>query len=161
MSNKLNLLVLLPFLGIFLFFSFRPGTAEDEAAIKEVIASETKAFFALDYNGWASHWLQSAHDHQAWNNRDGGVFSSSGWEKVGAGAKAYIDAQKAPLQAPTITRDNWDFHINGDMAAVYFVQHYSSTNGSTDSHEHRIMVRKGGQWKISGMQAFWDYKNAK
>lgn len=160
MKNNLILTLLCAlFLG-FSAFKTLPIT-NDEESIKEVIISETTAFFALDYKAWAGHWLQSTHDSQAWNNRDGSITTTVGWDKLSAGAKEYIESQKVALAAPSTTRDNWDIHINGDMAAVSFTQYIKGSEGTSTSKEFRIMVRKDGQWKISGVQAFWDYKNVK
>ncbi len=159
---KNNLIVMLLstlFLGLSAFKTL-PMT-NDETAIKEVIVSETTAFFALDYKGWANLWLQSPHDSQAWNNSDGSVMSTIGWDKVSAGAKEWIDSQKVAPAPPTATRDNWDIHISGDMAAVSFTQYVKGSEGTSTSKEFRTMVRKDGQWKISSVQAFWDYKNVK
>jgi hypothetical protein len=152
---------LLALLALLSFSAFKATTPEDEAAIKSVIGAETQAFFDRDYNAWANCWLQSANDSQAWNNRDGGVFYNSGWDNVGTGAKTWIDANPKPVKAPAISRDKWNININGDMAAVSFQQTFTDDKESGTSWEFRTMVRKGGQWKISTMQAFWDYKNAK
>jgi hypothetical protein len=159
---KTKLFVLLTLIGLSALAAFKsPTPVDDEAAIKAVIAAETQAFFDLNFAAWSDLWLQSAHDSQAWNNRDGSIFYTVGWDKVSAGAKSWIDAATKQPNPPNITRENWDFHFNGDMAAVGFDQHYSGAEGTTMSREYRTMVRKGGQWKISGVQAFWDYKNVK
>lgn len=150
-------------LTLILLFNTIALTAQtaDETAIKNVIGAETKAFFDLDYPKWTSLWLQSPHDCQAWNNSDGGIFYTVGWDKVSAGAKDYIEKATKMANPPTITRENWDFQIAGDMAALSFDQHYAGENGTTMSKEFRTMVRQNGQWKISKVQSFWDYKNAK
>jgi hypothetical protein len=155
---KLLTFSLLAAIGLMAFAPISTTTTpQDEAAIKAVIEAETKAFFDRNYDAWASYWLQSSHDSQTWNNSDGTVFSSVGWEKVGAGAKAWIAANPTPETPPTITRDNWNFHIQGDMAVVGFVQTAKDATNNNTSHEWRAMVRKDGKWKIMTMNAFWAY----
>jgi Domain of unknown function (DUF4440) len=154
--------LLIALFSLFSLTAFVPSaTPEDDAAIKAVIAAETQAFFDRDFNAWANCWLQSAHDSQAWNNRDGSVFYNVGWDKVGAGAKAWIESNPKPAKAPVISRDQWNIHVSGDMASVSFQQTFSDGKETGTSWEFRTMGRKGGQWKISTVQAFWDYKNVK
>ena len=43
----------------------------DEDAIKRVLLAETDRFFARDFDGWASTFVQVPAAVQAWNNADG------------------------------------------------------------------------------------------
>lgn len=135
------------------------NTEEHQVKIKAVIAAETQAYFAHDYTGWADTWLQDKNVTQTWNNRDGSVGQTVGFEKIAAATKEGFNGEKTAFK---VDRDNWDIHIAGPVATLRFDQKFTDSKGVTfQSNEYRTMRWDGEHWRIAQMNAFWDYKNAK
>ncbi|MEO6038127.1 MAG: hypothetical protein ABIQ93_06910 [Saprospiraceae bacterium] len=138
------------------------NTEEQQAKIKAVIDAETQAFTDQNYAHWAETWLQDESATLTWNNEDGSVGQTIGFEKVAAGAKEDLKKSQNKSGLARLVRDNWDIHIVGSMAVVRFDQHLTDDQGKTfHSKEFRTLRWDGERWRIAQLSGFWDYKNAK
>ena len=72
----------------------------DEEAIKKVLLAETDRFFARDYNGWASTFVQVPAAAQAWNNADGTYTHRLGWDTISARIREFMKANPNPDKTP-------------------------------------------------------------
>jgi tetratricopeptide (TPR) repeat protein len=124
--------------------------AEDEA-IKKVIRAETEAYFKRDLEAWKATWLHDPKINRTFIYSNS-YTSSAGWDSAQAelerNFRQYPDP--VPLQ---ISNENYNILTKGDMAWVDYDQALTmsgmdTANGNGRSHEYRVLVKEGGQWKI-------------
>lgn len=138
----------LSILTIFLLFvgvSIQAQESE-KATIIQVIESEHQAFADRDYDKWISHYDQS--DNLLFGNAT--QYAAKGFEEMSEKAAAYYKANPAKETA----RIGYDYEVTivKDRARVTFTQ--KGADGKDISKELRILVKKEGQWKITGMIFF-------
>ncbi|PWJ54527.1 hypothetical protein CLV98_11765 [Dyadobacter jejuensis] len=135
----------------------------EKQAIREVIANETAAFFARDYEAWKSNFAQTEYAFQAWSNDDGTFDSNVGWEDINKHIGKYIEENPEPLSShPIVERKNMQFKFYGSQVAYLTWDQFNSDQNEKNFHhskEVRLMEKIDGRWKIVCVSAFWDYKN--
>jgi hypothetical protein len=127
---------------------------QDEAAIMQVIAGESTAFWMKDYAAWAEHWVQSPYVRFMGWWAAGGVTVVEGWEQLSATMRAAMEA--APHSNPTATavrRENINLRVGHDCAWVTFDQYGADTGDARmdmpgRSRETRFLEKHGGAWKL-------------
>lgn len=131
----------------------------DEAAIKTVISDETNAFFNHQIDKVATYYLHDTHTSHQYNNPDGSVAVSNGWEAILNGMKAYYKANPK-MELVNVKRANWILNqLTPNWYWVRFNQTMTDANHKVwKSNETRLMKRVNGQWKISSMIALFDLK---
>ena len=125
----------------------RAQSNEDEA-IKKVQRDEATTFWARDADAWQATWL---HDAKATRTliSSGSYSSRIGWENFGPRIVEAIKQNRTPTNI-TPHWDNYLVQTSGDMAWIQYDQR--ATMGSDTvpqiSREHRVLVKRDGQWKI-------------
>lgn len=133
--------------------------SNDETAIKKVITDETNAFTKLDLSKQMAYYAHEPYTTLQFNNSDGSVTRSDGWNAISNDMKAYYKAN--PKQTfVKVDRSNWKLKMmSPDWYWVRFDQVMTNVNHKAGkSIENRIMQRINGQWKIASMVALWDVK---
>jgi hypothetical protein len=132
----------------------------DHEAIKKVCYDESMAYHARDFEKWATYHVQSADEQLTYNNPDGSYGSDSGWEKIGAGMKAwFLDSEKEDVK---LTNSNFTIVIHGDMAfAAYDSDALNAQEKTFRMKEHRTLLRINGQWKVLAVQAYINHLSGK
>jgi hypothetical protein len=128
-------------------------SAQDTTAypgIKKVIEGETLAFANADLTTWSAYFVHEP--YVRWSVSPAMFFD--GWQALYDGARAFLASQQGRSDANqlhTITRSNWNIHINGNVALVKFVQSTEGTVGA--SQQFRVLEKTGDDWKISMLVA--------
>jgi hypothetical protein len=129
-------------LSFFAFVSYGQSATPEESAIKAVIAAETQAFDARNYEQWAAHWAQEESTSLlAANGAD--RIHATGWAEVGKAMKDFMAANATP-QHPDRSSTNFRAQIGSDLAWVFFDQKTDATLG----WEQRTLKKVGGAWKL-------------
>ena len=128
----------------------------DEDAIRKVLLAETDRFFARDYNGWASTFVQAPAAVQAWNNADGTYTHRLGWETISARIKEFMQKNPAPDKTP-MWRENFVFRHYGNAAFVTFDKWLGDRKTAKPIREIRVVERQGTEWKIVCVVALMDH----
>ena len=148
---------------IILFFSLLSvgclAQSNDEMAVKKVIIDETDAFIKVDSEKEMLCYAHEPYTTQQYNNDDGSVSISEGWDTISKGLKAYFKANSTP-NFVNVERSNWKMKmLTPDWYWVYFDQIMTDVNGKAwKSKENRLMQRINSQWKIASMVALRDVK---
>src|SRR3954452_7631723 len=131
--------------------TFAAAQSVDEAALKAVVDAQAKAWIERKPEASQALWV---HDEKASRAVvDSGSYTfTQGSEKIGA------NGQKDPKQNPeplnfTATTKNFVARQDGNLAFVQFDETLTGPDagptGTVGSHEYRVLVRDGGQWKIA------------
>lgn len=115
---------------------------EVEAAIKKVIEQETAYFYARDFDGWASCYVQSPITYFSWispSANKGSLQMVQGWEKVSSTMKAYL--AKYPKRDNPAKKTDYQFRITDNMAFVTFKE-------NNNDLQTRVLEKVDGKWKI-------------
>jgi hypothetical protein len=128
----------------------------DEEAIKRVVLAETDRFFARDYDGWASTFVQVPDATQVWNNSDGSYTHRLGWETIGARVREFMKNNPAPDKTP-MWRENFHIRHYGGAAFVTFDKYLGDRRTAKPIREVRVVERQGAEWKIVCVAAFIDH----
>ena len=139
-------------LAVSLFFTMllHAQNNTDELSIKKVIEGETLAFANADLAGWSDYFVHEP--YVRWSVSPKMFFD--GWDALYNGAKSFLETQSGRKDADAlhkINRNDWDIHINGNVAWVKFVQTTEGTAGS--SQQFRVLERINDKWKISMLVA--------
>jgi ketosteroid isomerase-like protein len=119
----------------------------DTEAIKSVIEKETKSFFNIDYQTWASCWAQVPYAYKSFADTTD-VNSFKGWAAIDKAFSEYFKTAK-PSKDPTFSTQWHDIRIYGNGAYVRFTQTVKDDVPRDPTDEVRILEKqKGGQWKI-------------
>ena len=129
--------------------SLLTAQSADEAAIKELCLTDTKAFVARDFATWQSCWH---HSDQASLLLTAGA-RQQGWENVRSFMKKGYEAATEPRPV-TPSHSNYFFNIQGDRAFVTFEQAmttHATIGGEplvSKTYEVRNLIKVDGEWKI-------------
>lgn len=119
--------------------------ANDEALIKSIIEKETKAFFEINQQEWASYWVHEP--YAFWSFADTtDVNSFSGWEDIYKGFDNYFKTSSP--SAAKIKRDWLHIRIQGNFAYIRFTQLVADDSLRPPQAEVRVMEKINGEWKI-------------
>jgi DNA-binding CsgD family transcriptional regulator len=127
--------------------------ADDQEAILALIEAETAAYFAKDFEAWASCWAHEPFVRRlAWFAR-GGMLLNEGWEEEAREQANSMRSYPTPNWSMSqLVKDKPNVRIGADMAWVTFDQTGPSTGDPFDvaglQHELRILERIDGAWKI-------------
>jgi hypothetical protein len=153
------LLMLAMFVGLHAGLLAAPAIAQnaaDEAAIRKVLTAETDRFFARDFEGWASTFVQVPAATQAWNNADGSYTYRLGWETISARIREFMKSNPNPDKTP-ITRENFNIRHYGNAAFVTFDKYLGDRKTAKPMREVRVVERQGAEWKIVCVVALMDH----
>jgi len=120
-------------------------TAQDEEAIKAVIAKETSAFMNVDYKGWADTWLKVPYTYRTYSD----ATTSShieGWDKLN---KTFAEYFRTARPAHTEITNDWiEIKIYGNGAYVRFTQKMKDGIDMEETIQMRVLEKNDGKWKI-------------
>jgi hypothetical protein len=131
----------------------------DETAIRETIANETRAFVNRDSTRILSYYTKDSVTQSAWNNGNGAYTVLHGFEAISENFRKAFKANPERQILPEIERSGWYFKpLSRDWMWINFTQKYTATNGKVyTSYETRLMKQESGQWKIAVMLALSDH----
>jgi len=128
------------------------GQNAEENNIKNLLRSETEAYFRRDLEAWKPLWV---HDTQVNRNfiSKNGFFANNGWDSIAAlRERAFKENPKpVPIQ---LKNDNYTIRTNGNMEWAEYDQEINypdldTTGGIGHSREYRVLVKENDQWKIA------------
>jgi len=117
----------------------------EQEAIRRVVDDETLYFYSRDYQKWASCWSHQPDVYFSATSREGYTIRK-GWKAVSENMKLYFRNNPDPHHPP-IERDNFAYHIQDDLAWVY----YDNREGDAYGKQQRVLRKENGQWKIINM----------
>ena len=127
---------------------------KEKAAIKNVIAAETEAYYKQDYDRWRSTYVNDAHfrSYGYWEGYPEKVRYYNGFDTLGKFKKKQFEDDRTYWQGSIEERFNENFRIFPGVAWYTFEQvSYDSTKQKVygRSVETRILEKQDGQWKIA------------
>lgn len=129
-------------------------------AIKAAIEKETKAFFAVDYDGWMSSWVHAPYAY--WSFVDSsGVSQHDGWKAIEVAFTDYFITSK-PAPNMRIERTWEEVRVYGNGAFARFTQRVFN-NGVSGGEQTEIRVLEkdpSNVWKIVLVAVLRDRKDA-
>ena len=128
----------------------------DEEAIKRVLLAETDRFFARDFEGWASTFVQVPAAVQAWNNADGSYTHRLGWATISERIREFMKNNPKPDTTP-MARENFVIRHYGNAAFVTFDKWLGDRKTAKTIREVRVVERQGSEWKIVCVVALMDH----
>ena len=120
----------------------------EKAAIKAVNEKQLAAYVGRDYDGEAEVWAQEPYIVHASRNPP-----TVGWEKLSASYRTEFAPESEPsVVFHVMTASNYDIHLNGNVAFVFFDQHVEYTEDGErktgDGKSLKYFEKKNGQWRI-------------
>ncbi len=119
-----------------------------------MLRAETEAWLQRDFEGLASHWVQSPQAQRMYASASFGVRVVEGWEAIGAGLRnLMVRFPKKYTFEGNVRWENVNVVIDGTMAWVSYDQ--IGTNTADDfplegaSRILKIAHRIDGAWKLS------------
>jgi hypothetical protein len=129
------------------------------AAIKEVIAKESEAFFSVNKQVWADCWLHSPYVYWSYSDSSATSFVR-GWDGDQGLAKTWENYFKTSKPSKvTITRDWLDIKVYGNGAFVQFYQNLKDEINHDVTSEVRVLEKVEGKWKVILVGAIAKYPN--
>jgi len=121
---------------------------DHEAAIKDVIARETEAFVARDYDGWAALWVQDQRTREVCISSSQGSQVLEGWDAISTYMRSVFESGNV-CQITDFKRSNWNMIHSGDIVHVVFDGLSTHTDGRIEqTFETRVMERTNQNWRI-------------
>lgn len=128
----------------------------EDVSIINTMKAETTAFYANDYIGWKSHWLQSENSIVAYNNIDGSYQHLRGWQKINKVFEEMIK-ERTEEAHPDFNVGDLDIEINGDMAFVIYNEYVANLeNRYSKVPGIKTLKKVNGKWKLHSVISFWD-----
>jgi hypothetical protein len=129
------------------FYSLR---AQDEDAIKSVIAQETSAFMNVDYKSWADTWAKVPYAYRSYSDATTTTYAE-GWEELN---KTFADYFKTAKPANSEIINDWlEIRIFENGAYVHFTQSIKDHIDVEETSQIRVLEKKDGKWKIVYLEA--------
>jgi hypothetical protein len=129
------------------------------AAVKEMIAKETDAFFGVNRQAWADCWLHESYVYWSYSDSTATSFVQ-GWDGDQGLYKTFDNYFKtAKPSKAAITRDWIDVKVYGNGAYVRFFQNLKDEIDHDITSEVRVLEKKDGKWKVIFVGAIAKYPN--
>ena len=124
-------------------------TSEDQAAVRQVIDAETKAYHEANLAVWRSNWATTSYiERQDEKLRK---MANTPYLKGETLQKAYEEFSKThkPTGLTTVVSD-YESHVSGNLAWATYTQEDKKADGSVGQKQRslRILEKINGQWKI-------------
>ena len=117
-----------------------------EQAIEQLLEEETRYFYVRDFEKWADCWSHQDDVFFSFSSKESFVVKK-GWEEVSEHIRNYMRDNPDP-HLPPIDRSNFVFHLQGDLAWVYFD---NVEGGETSGRHQRVLRKENGKWKMINM----------
>lgn len=119
--------------------------AQEEDAIKDVIARETSAFLNVDYKSWAETWLKVPYAYRSYSDASTTTYVE-GWEELN---KTFVDYFKTAKPADSEIINDWiEIKIFENGAYVRFNQKINDSIELEETSQIRVLEKQDGKWKI-------------
>lgn len=129
-------------------------TSEDEAAIRQAIDAETKAYHEANFAVWGSNWATVPYIERQQESLK--KLANTPYLKGQNLQKAYeVYAKTHKPTGLTSVVSDYESHLGGNVAWVAFTQEDRKADGSVAQKERalRILEKINGQWKIVMMSS--------
>ena len=127
---------------------------EEQNEIKKVIADESKFFYALNLEKWATYFRQTPQTYLAKIEKEEG-FQREGWDNIMPFVTNYFKENPKAIKA-TFQRENYNFRkVNPTYIWVTFDQNRTIKSKKDLSKETRILELIKGEWKIVNATGFY------
>jgi hypothetical protein len=151
---KPYLLILLTLLSR-IAFAQNVTSPEEQDEIKQVIAEETKFYYARNTEKWANCYRQTPQTYWAMIDREGGTTQKEGWDNINAYILGYLKENPKPVKC-TFKRENYNFRkVNPTYIWVTFDQTKTLAGKKDLSKETRILELIKSEWKIVNRTGFY------
>jgi len=131
----------------------QPDLAIEEEKIKEAIVKETDAFISMNFEKWATTWIQEPYSQVLGISKNDFTEYNS-WNAIADSMSAFMEGKK-PWEA-NIYRTNFIIRNYGNGAYVTYDQYWNTdpnTNpDAVPTKQTRILEKVDGVWKIVLMQ---------
>ncbi len=132
-------------ISFLIFSTFTVLIAQDEDAIKTVIAQETSAFMNVDYKSWADTWLKVPYAYRSYSDANTTSYIE-GWEELDKTFAAYFKTAR-PSNSEII--NEWiEIKVFGVGAYVRFTQKIKDEIEIEETSQMRVLEKKDGKWRI-------------
>jgi hypothetical protein len=133
----------------------------DETAIKAAIIAQSTAWANRDSLGYINSFADETVTQTMHNYADGTYSIAKGKNAIQEKLRANLKASPYKTYEPNIERKDWLIKIlSPEWAWVNFIQRTTNVKGEIyTSYDTRLMKKVGGNWKLSALNALWDYKN--
>jgi len=120
---------------------------EDQSKIKQLIADETKAFYAKDYETWMTLYRQTPQTYFAQYEKSQ-LIVKDGWDALSSWATTWFNEGKKGAK-PTFAREKTNFRkVNPTYVWVTYKQVKTLDGKKETSQELRIVELIKGEWKM-------------
>ena len=127
---------------------------EEQDQIKKVITDESKFFYALNLEKWATYFRQTPQTYLARIEKEEG-FQREGWDNIMPFVTNYFKENPKAIKA-TFQRENYNFRkVNPTYIWVTFDQNRTIKSKKDLSKETRILELIKGEWKIVNATGFY------
>ena len=125
----------------------------EKAAIRQVIAQETEAYYRQDFAAWKNTYADTAYFrlYGYWEGYPEKVSVYNGFDTLEAVKKLQFQGDQTIWKNSTEERSDENFRIFPEVAWYTFEQHSYAADTRKflgKSVETRILEKHGGQWKI-------------
>ena len=135
-----------------LLVAISPGQASAQTAtdedLKAAVTAVTKAYFARDFERWQGGWVHEPNVTRTLIGY-GDDTVVVGWDNISASIAKDIKENPTPIPA-SATFERFSSRQDGNLAWVEYDQVVTiSETPEQKSHEKRLLVRRGGSWKVA------------
>lgn len=121
------------------------GAEAEKAAIQQLLDEETRYFYVRDYENWAKCWSHQEDVFFSFCSKTDYVVKK-GWRALGEHMRNFMQDNPDP-HLPPIERGDYVFHLQGDLAWVYF----NNREGESAGQHQRVLRKENGTWKMVNM----------
>jgi DNA-binding CsgD family transcriptional regulator len=135
----------------------RESAEQARRAVMHVIETESAAYLARDYEGWARCWVHEPH-LQRWVSGGRGHAAWAGWEQHAKRMKSFMAAHPEP-SAAEYRREELNIRVGKEIAWVSFLQFAPGSSGAfvdlpEATNEMRVLEMDAEGWKIAYLCSF-------
>lgn len=121
------------------------GAEAEKAAIRQLLDEETRYFYVRDYENWAKCWSHQEDVFFSFCSKTAYVVKK-GWRALSVHMRNFMQDNPDP-HLPPIERGDYVFHLQGDLAWVYF----NNQEGESAGQHQRVLRKENGVWKMVNM----------
>jgi predicted ester cyclase len=138
-----------------------PSVMNEDEAIKQVIIDQTIAWANRDTTAYYACYANNDLMQSNYNNRDLSIGIYLGYAELQKYVRNGMKANPNKVYQPAVERTNWVIKLlSPEWAWVNFSQKTTTVRGIINtSYETRLMHKEDGKWRITVVNALWDYKN--
>lgn len=136
-------------------FAQNVTSSEEQDEIKQVVADESKFYYARNLEKWANCYRQTSQTYWAIIDKDGYTMQREGWDNINSYVSSYFKENLKAVKS-TFKRENYNFRkVNPTYIWVTFDQTKTLAGKKDLSKETRILELIKGEWKIVNRTGFY------